>query len=1335
MTPKAPKSTIVNLGTPSRAPKFEILPKPVEVVVKLSEKSFINPIFGAEADRYDICINVFYNGEFSASQVIKYSAWAANDSKIYVNLGGRRIGTCHELPWMISTKPENAHISLSPINKHAMALRPVDRWNKLTEMLLLEANEWGRDERGYRLLTGEFLELLSRKTMPSELDSPLVSTGCDFGVIDVVITLGRMSHLDATKEICSPLRHLPASQFQKTDIPVVEQIGSRRATPTQAAAIDLSRGYPSGLSNLNLFALVVDPTDTPGSSSTSETSHVVAASSHERDWISSGSLEVATPTTDGILHSAGPQAVARRTTSMSARIPAPLAVAPTPRPPHPHRPENIPQKRYRGSEPVLPPSPLSKRQKTANLFEELPFDLNTAAYMSTRARRSASMPFAQTPPKPQPESAIKRKRSVNQVKSTLFNAESSGTPVAGTPLTPKKDKIDNPKTPESGGPLKKKPRSSNYNPKLSNRPQNLRRKNSAGEWIIPPSRKNSSGEWETPTKGGQVKAAGVLGGHGDRATPEENEKIFQPVFTISADDASRNMATGPSALDGTSLIRNKTTLKGIIHPQHTSVQANKVANPAIVTEIKKENINPSKEAEQTDEIAITAIATKFTDSFPKVAFKEARGTQKKVLLGTSPIKAGAAAFDKYFRGLKKDGKVTGNKNKPQKKTLRIRFFQGNISSDGEIVGNGRGERRWLVRRCIAPEYTPASGNWEKPTSYPLFEKPKSFSAFATGPQGEKVTNVVTDSALKAAARSRRKSSTGHDVESSIMSSSTIATLRSRRMATVQQHRKFDINQSRPRFVVPNHNSRVLKLVRRQGFATETDGITHEAQGAFGEAVVSNSVGKKVAADATNHVDGGDEGGSSAFATNSESPNIPQQDTGVNSSSAAQSVDITYTELVAETFPTLTKAKDPPPDSDSEAQTLEGDQTSAQMRACRTAPKRPFRPRTVGFTELKALLESHDRHSVVNTSLGSPLGMMHSQFMTRASRKAISFKPRKVIGPSEIVTDTQVSCDKLTVQLPVTSKGAPRKRSSSGQFIENTAVAASVQGYTKDTDGGLSKIEDAQTSGKANSDASSYKVETPLLSNQKNDTPKPSIVTTMGCDLSLLGAGELPPSDTSTAQTIKKAVSRCQKGPETSKGTMMVFEEETIIPIRRLETPVINLRGAPIDRTTSRRQKSKEEAQSGTGNAMKFEEAAEEVDVALKQVCKANTEINKAAGDLESLITHTSAQRKSQNAARLGTSNAKTAEASLTDIHRGQEQNTPTPSALAHGAHPSKPGCVCHDSILTYATDENWDGLERNPVTGQKCRRVGTQEGGYFTAFSVLMGVRYVVVGSAVAKDR
>ena len=782
---------------------------------------------------------------------------------------------------MITTKSEDAHSSLSLISKTPTALTPVERWSKLTDMLLLEANEWGRDERGYRCPTGEYLELLSKKAMPSELDSPLVSTGNGFGVIDVVITLGRISHLDAAREVSSPLRYLPASQFQKTDIPVSEQIGSRIATPTQAAVIHVSRGYLPGPSNLNSFALEIDPEDTPSSSSTNEISHVVAASSDQRDRITSSPLEVATPTADGILHSAGSQAVMRQVTSMSAHIPAALIIAPTPRPPHPHRPENVPQKRYRGSEPVLPPSPPAKRQRTANLFEELPFDLNTAAYMSTRARRSASMPFAKTPPKPQPESAIERKRSENQVKSALSNAESSAKQMAGTALTPKKDKIDIPKTPEAGVPLKKKPRSSNYNPKLSNRPQNLRRKNSAGEWIIPPCRKNSSGEWETPTKGGQVKASSVLGRRADGATPEENGKTFQPVLTISADNASRNMAIVPSIPDGTSLSRNKTTLKENIHPRRASEQANKIAVPAIATEIKNGNINPSKAVRQTSEIVSTAIVTKFMDSIPKVAFGEARGTQKKEPLETSPTKAGVAAFDAYFRGLKKDGTVTGNKNKP-KRTLRIRFFQANISPDGDIVGDGCGERRWLVRRCITPDYTPASGSGNKLASYPLFEKPKSFSAFATGSQGEKVTNVVTDSALKAAARPFRKSSTGHDAESNIADISTIATLRGSKMGTPQQHQNFDTSQPRPRFMVPNHNSRVLKLVRRQGVGTEMDGIKHKAQGTFGEAVMSNPVDKKVAADATNHVDGRDEGDSSAFATNSESPNILQQDMGSTS---------------------------------------------------------------------------------------------------------------------------------------------------------------------------------------------------------------------------------------------------------------------------------------------------------------------------------------------------------------------------------------------------------------------------------------------------------------------
>jgi hypothetical protein len=310
--PEAPERSTKDLGTPFKGPKLDSVPRPLEVIVKLSEKSFISPIFGTEADRYDICINVFYNGEFNVSQVIKYSDWAANERKGYVNFGGRRIETCYELPWIIATKFDDPHRSLSLIEKRPTALTPVKRWNKLTEMLLMEANEWGRDERGYRCPTGEYLELLSGKAMPSELDSPLISTGCGFGVIDVVITLGCISHSDAARDISSPLRYLPASQGQKTDTLLSEQIRSKIATPTQAPVVGSSRGYSPGLSNLNSFELEVDPKDTPRSLSTNEISHVVASSSQQRDQISSSSFEVATLTADGILHSATSQPVVRR---------------------------------------------------------------------------------------------------------------------------------------------------------------------------------------------------------------------------------------------------------------------------------------------------------------------------------------------------------------------------------------------------------------------------------------------------------------------------------------------------------------------------------------------------------------------------------------------------------------------------------------------------------------------------------------------------------------------------------------------------------------------------------------------------------------------------------------------------------------------------------------------------------------------------------------------------------------------------------------------------------------------------------------------------------------
>jgi hypothetical protein len=1337
VTPRNPMGNADSLGKSFKTPKLEIEAKPIQIVVKLSEKSFTSPLLGAEGDRCDICINLFYNGEFNTSQVIEYSAWATHENKNCFDFGGRRVGTAHELPWVITTRSKDAYSTKGQISKIIMTLTPLERWNKLTEMLILEANEWGRDERGYRCPTGKYLESLSRKAIPSELDGSLVSIGSGFGVIDVVITFGRILHLDAAKEISSPRRNLHASQ------PAAAQVENKVATPLLARAIELPKGPSDSrlLDGLRSVAIETEHKDTPESSSTTEMSQAITTSSHQGDQINSDVVRV-TEMAGFISQSSGSQAIMRRAASMNTCIPAAVVIAPSPRPPHPYRPENVPQKTYRGSEPVPPPSSLSKRQKTANLFEELPFDLNTATFMSTRARRSASMPFAQIPPKPPAESSLKRKRSANQAKSTLFNAESLETSTVGIPLTPKEDKVKNLKTTESSGPLKKKPRSSNFNAKLSNRPQNLRRKNSAGEWIIPPCRRNSAGEWETPTKGGQVKAGSYFGGHSNGAVMEASGKMFQPVFTGSAENSSCNMEIGPDTADQISPNGDAVTLKENIYPSNSAEKANRLPPTVAAAENKKENIPLSNSTGQSNEATIP-VTPKIMSSLPEVIFRGVKsphspviGSPNRDLLATCPPAAGALAFESYFRRGKKDDTIAANKNTPRKRTLHMRFFEGNVDSDGEIVGEGCGSMRWLVRRCVTPEYIPAPGSGKKPAPYPLFEKPKlKISGFAMGPKGETVTDVSIDPAT---ARSRRTSGTRNTAGPGAASNQVIATLRDSKVELAQTPQLPAITQPLPRFVVASHSSKVLKLVKRQQVTTETNIIKQKAQGRTGQAAGYNTVDDSVGSNTSNHFGRMNACNSSVLATKNSPQQRSKQDTEFEPSSTPQAIEDKHIALSNRSTMVLAQKKDTTQDSDLEPQLVQGE-ASTQMLAGKTISKRPIRPRTVGSTELKALLESHDRHKIVNTSAGSPLEMVHSQPMTRASTKAISFKPRKVMGSSGVATDKIVPSDKPIIKLPVTSSTSSRKRSSSGQFVEKTTITTVISKHMKDMDGDSSKVDHAQTSSQINSGASSFEVKKPSLRTYRSGTPNPTVMATMASDLSLLGFGEFPPSDIPIAQTVK-VVSKPQEVLESPKVTMQDFEGKPTKPTDKVETSVDRLNGAPIENPTSRRHASKDTSlQNDASDAMNFEAAAEELDGALEQVCKAKTEINKAVGDLESLTVRASAQRTVQKAAvvntgRAKTSNAKTAEVSATEVHRSQEQNTPTLPVRAHGVNPWKPSCLCDESILTYAKSEDWDGLERNAVTGQMCKRVGAQGEGYFEAFGVLMGVRYVVVGSEVVKE-
>lgn len=553
---------------------------------------------------------------------------------------------------------------------NSKALSSLERWNKLAEMLIVEADEWGRDERGYRCPTGEYLELLSEKRIPPDLLTAPANKGSEFGVIDVIITFGRGSRFDNAKLIVSPPRNLPEGQLRRRDvIDGTKHTSSAAMSPLVITAdLSMTSSDPMGLTNSDLSVHRAASRDAPRSPSIVETTHAAVALVQPYNQIISGA-PAATRATTNVIRGASPEAVVRQAVSMTASTPTVLATSSTPRPPHPHKPQKVPQKRYRGSEPILPEP---KRQKVANYLEELPLDLNASTYMSTRSRRSASMPFPQTI-FTQLRNTNKKNGSITQARGALVNAEYSALPTTAAPSTPKKTELNDPKTPASKGSVKKYARPTRFNSKYSNRPQNLRRKNSKGEWFIPISRKSGDGEWETPTKNKNqnhdigINSPGELT---DETTPEGTRRILQPAFTALADN-SRDMSI--------------------------ELMTANIPPIAMYSDTLKKNVSQMSTARQTDAIARTTRVFE-TEPPPLTSlFQDMEGNPNEEAPGSAVTKI----VETFQPGDKAKNTITGIEKDPRRKSLRIRFSQANKIASDEAIGTS-GTRIWQAERYASP---------------------------------------------------------------------------------------------------------------------------------------------------------------------------------------------------------------------------------------------------------------------------------------------------------------------------------------------------------------------------------------------------------------------------------------------------------------------------------------------------------------------------------------------------------------------------------------------------------------------------------------------------------
>ncbi|KAE8452742.1 hypothetical protein EG329_013014 [Mollisiaceae sp. DMI_Dod_QoI] len=180
---------------------------PIKIQAEFSQRSFLRSINTNE--QQDICISIFYNGEFVYSRSYRANTMRASTAiEKQPNFSGRRVGRQHEVPFIVVplAKAPDKSAQIGVITNVET------QWNKINELLLAEADEWGRAGKYdmFRSPIGEYLEDLSKLVMPEDMTKSRES-GRSIGIIDVVIALGRTVVVGGGPHLKQPERKLPSN--------------------------------------------------------------------------------------------------------------------------------------------------------------------------------------------------------------------------------------------------------------------------------------------------------------------------------------------------------------------------------------------------------------------------------------------------------------------------------------------------------------------------------------------------------------------------------------------------------------------------------------------------------------------------------------------------------------------------------------------------------------------------------------------------------------------------------------------------------------------------------------------------------------------------------------------------------------------------------------------------------------------------------------------------------------------------------------------------------------------------------------------------------------------
>lgn len=148
--------------------------KPIKITITPSKKSFA-PSINTNIHQ-DACVNIYFNGELSASRIIRNRS---RPDEMVLDYSGRRVDRYLEAPWVIVLPSRTA----KGANGKTGQLTGEQRWDRINQMLREEADEWGYQGK-WRDHMGDYLVELSGQSVPKILKDVKDSR---FGIIDVSI--------------------------------------------------------------------------------------------------------------------------------------------------------------------------------------------------------------------------------------------------------------------------------------------------------------------------------------------------------------------------------------------------------------------------------------------------------------------------------------------------------------------------------------------------------------------------------------------------------------------------------------------------------------------------------------------------------------------------------------------------------------------------------------------------------------------------------------------------------------------------------------------------------------------------------------------------------------------------------------------------------------------------------------------------------------------------------------------------------------------------------------------------------------------------------------------